>query len=442
MKRSLLVLLIFITLSVAGRISPQDSGIQYYGRVDRSQSSEISYGWPGVHFEFNFTGTSLTLHFENDENRYEIFIDEKRYPILTTRADNNNYLITNDLNNSVHKVLVHRRSETNWAKSTFTGITLSNGGELRDAPARRQTKIEIIGDSFITGYGTESSSINGEYEQFFQTTNTMKAFSAVVGKHYKSDYIVSGFSGRGLVRNGNNIEPDKPYGKYYDLVIPSEINTSNPVKWDHTKWKPDLIIMNFGLNDFSGTIEPADSDQWKETYHKFIDTLQSRAPGVNIILCATQDWPLDILRDLTKEVVDERPNDNSVYYYYYKVGNTGLDNHPSVREHQTIAEGLIELIDQHNLLENSTGVTENHVSSKQPQLTISHDANSINLSLPSAGEYQFSLYSLSGRQLMTKHVRADYTGTISFDLHMAPGVYMTTILGKGINYSSRMVWGN
>ncbi len=445
MKNSLLIVMIFCTLIMAGIISPHHTEIQYYGRVDKSNGSNVKYAWPGVHFEFNFTGTSLTLHFEEDENRYEVIIDGEHYPILTTDKQSRSYLISDYLSDSHHNVLIHRRTEKGWGVSTFAGITLDQGGEILQRPSRKKTKIEIIGDSFTTGYGNESESREGKTQIFFETTNTMKAFSAIVGRHYDSDYMVNGYSGLGLVRNAENSNPGKPYGRYYDYILPQQADYSygRPKKWDFSKWQPDLVIMNFGLNDFSGeNVEPADSDQWKRAYHTFIDSLQKRSPGVKIILCATRDWPHDILRNLTKEVVDERTENNSVYYYYYEVENTALHFHPSVSEHETIANGLISLIDEENLLDNSSPIVNKGNSVKSMKLTVSVESKCVNVSFPLSGSYHFSLYTTSGREVFSKQILSQQNQVVSIDLKdLTPGVYLTTILGNGVNTSNRIVLG-
>ncbi len=442
MYRAIVVsLLLFTVLTAAIKVSSTDSRIEYFGRVDKSVESQVRFSWSGIHFRFRFTGTSLTLHFNDHPNRYAVFIDGEEYPIITTDTSNINYPVSSDLTEGTHEVLVHRRSENNWGTTIFTGISIADEGEILEPAPRPEKKIEIIGDSYTTGYGNEHDSRDGDQTAFLMTTNTMKAFSSLVGRHYNADYMVSGYSGLGLIRNAGNADPDRPHGAYYDLTLSSEINSSTPALWDYSQWCADLVIINLGINDFSGdTIQPANGILWKEAYHNLIDTLQDRYPDVKIIICATDVWPDNLLEPLAQEVAaKEKAESSDVYYYFYNVDATALHWHPSVSEHQTIADGLISLIDKEKLLgSNSTLINRDRLYNRKLS-TLQSTSKGIALSVPSAGEYSFSLFSLRGQRVFHQTVQAEKNELFTIDNRNSTGMYVFQISGNGLKVSERLL---
>lgn len=403
----LLLLLCSILFSINAKSFKVDStNVRVYGRCDFSTVGEITYDWSGTRFDFVCTGPSIALRFKDNGNHYDIYInDTKQERLITTYADSV-YTIASELAEVEHRVRVERRTELTWGKATFKEIILDDNGTLLPAQAKPQKRYLQLGDSYTTGYGNEYPSKEGNQEDFVNTTNTGLAFGSLVGKHYDAEYVTLGFSGKGLIRNANGDSPGKEYPLYFDHLYNSEINigSTNPTTWDHSSWKPHIIAINLGINDFSGdSVEPADTLKWRARYGEFIDTLLTYYPKCAIIVMSTGDWPHNRLRASAKAVVDTAQNrGQAVYLYDYSVAASALHWHPSVSEHEEISEGLIALIDANELWKSSEYILA-------PIKTI---AGSISFS--KSGKVQlrniedsagsFSLYSLDGKCLIKKEI--------------------------------------
>ncbi|MDX8035709.1 SGNH/GDSL hydrolase family protein [Lentzea sp. BCCO 10_0856] len=317
------------------------------GALDRAHTAgrvtkQVQYTWPGVYFEGRFRGTSVGISLNDSSSYYDVQIDGRTVSTLV-KPGRTTYWVRN-LSNAEHRVRLVKRSESPWAAGEFGGFV----GNVLSKPAARARQIEFIGDSLTAGYGnlstTRDCSANGGVDR---NTNTDLSFGALTSRALNADYQVNAFSGRGMVRNYGGGEPGTSYRTYYDRAL---LNVDGDVWQNPGTWRPQLIVVGLGTNDFSTALKPG--EQWstpqdlvaayKSAYQGFLDKLRARyGPGTTIVVSVPEGS--GTFADAARQVVQERA-DSRVRYWNYAdpaLDRLGCDWHFSQRDHQLIS-GLLK----------------------------------------------------------------------------------------------------
>jgi lysophospholipase L1-like esterase len=314
------------------------------GRVTASGQ----YTWPGVYFEGRFRGTGVGVVLDDSANDYDVQVDGATVATLVTPGKTTYWV--NNLSNAEHRVRLVKRTESPWAAGKFGGFVAANGGAILAKPSARTRQIEFIGDSLTAGYGnlstTRDCSANGGVTR---NTNTDVSFGALTARTLNADYQVNAFSGRGMVRNYNGGEPGTSYRTYYDRAL---LNVDGDVWQNPGTWKPQVIVVGLGTNDFSTALKPG--EQWptpeslvaayKSAYHGFLDKLRTRYGSGPTIVVSVQDAS-GAFADAVRQVAQDRNNqgDARVRYWNYSdpaLDLLGCDWHFSARDHRLIAGKL------------------------------------------------------------------------------------------------------
>ncbi|WP_208758950.1 SGNH/GDSL hydrolase family protein [Microbispora triticiradicis] len=322
------------------------------GRVEAAGRS-VRYSWPGVYFEGRFRGTGVGIVLDDAVNDYDVQIDGATVATLVTPGRTTHWV--RNLRNGVHTVRLVKRSESPWAVGEFGGFVAAPGGAILPRPADRRRQIEFIGDSYTAGYGNMSGTRDCPAPgQIDRTTNADVSFGALTARGLGADYQINAFSGRGVVRNYNGIEPGTDYRTYYDRAL---IGVPGDVWKNPGTWHPQLIVIGLGINDFSTTINPGEPwtpetlvAAYKSAYHGFIDKLRSRyGKQAMIVVSATYMSNTTAFADAARQIVQDRNRrgDDRVRYWYYD--NTDLDYggcdwHPSAHDHKIISRRLGDFI--------------------------------------------------------------------------------------------------
>lgn len=270
MKRLIHLIFLFLIgfsgFSQTKLILPNDKNIRYVGRFDFANPSEVRFDWSGVYIQFAFTGTSCGLKMsDTGHNYYNIFIDDQASKTFDVKSDTV-LRLEMKAGKQAHSVQIYKRTEGNQGIGSFKGIQLSEKGELvpwKDIPSR---KIEFIGNSITCGYGTEG--LSGSERWRPQTENNYLSYAPVMARAFQADYHIVAHSGEGVVRNYGYKEKTSPNG-----TMPRRYNRLYDEKesplWDFSLWKPDVVVINLGTNDFSTKPQP-DKEVFQDTYKKLI----------------------------------------------------------------------------------------------------------------------------------------------------------------------------
>lgn len=310
-----------------------------------------AYQWPGLYFEAKFEGSSVYFTTGPGDVLLQVRVDGKPFGALV-KPTPGTYLI-DGLSNQPHDVRIDAVSENQSGKIIFGGFALPAAGKaLKASPRKRQ--IEFIGDSHTVGYGNTSPSRDCTEELVWATTDNLQAYGPKVAAHFDADYQVNAISGRGIVRN---------YGGFIADPLPVAypfITFDHAARYADVKWKPEIIVVALGANDFSTPLKA--DEKWKTrealhadyeaTYVKFVQGLRARNPRAFIVLWATDMAEHEIEREAGKVAAQlKAQGDGKVAFISIdKLEMTGCNWHPSVADHEAIADKLIRFIDAQHLL--------------------------------------------------------------------------------------------
>ena len=317
------------------------------GRVLESTTATgekaYEYSWPAIYFETAFKGDSLTLRFEDDQNNFQLIVNDGA-PTAINKPGKKDYVVA-ALTQGTHRVRLEKITETQESTGKFLGFYSD------DKPAalpKRKRQIEFIGDSYTVGYGNISPSRECDDQQLFNNTNSQLAFGPLVAKHFNADYHINASSGFGIVRNYSGIKPEKSLIGLYPFTLHNNqyIYANN--------WQPQVIVIGLGTNDFSTELK--DGERWKTRdelrtdyigkYAEFVKSLHRKNPKAQFVLMASDRMDGEIANQLTEVVsyvkaAGVKKIDSIIFT---DLDYQGCHWHPSAKDDAKLAATLTEYL--------------------------------------------------------------------------------------------------
>ncbi|HPG39399.1 MAG TPA: SGNH/GDSL hydrolase family protein [bacterium] len=328
-----------------GVIDADNANIQYVGRFDRTDPKKAVFDWSGVYIRAKFEGTSCSLRLVDGNNYYAVTIDNGNPQVLKTDTATV-YSVATGLADTIHTILIEKRTEAFVGQGEFLGFILDKGKDLLSPNPAPERRIEIIGNSMTCGYGVEGLSASEPFKN--ETENAALSYAALVGKALNADYQMVAYSGKGVVRNYGdaNKTSAEPMPSVYDRTC---YNNATRV-WDFTKWIPQVVIINLGTNDFSTQPYP-DKAVFQDAYTQLINRVQSNYAGVTIF-CVCGPMIGSPCSTYIQEVVTQCQANNTNKAVYYIGMSTSLltgtdrgsDWHPNISGQQKIANAILPVI--------------------------------------------------------------------------------------------------
>lgn len=316
-------------------IMPSEKIFNFYGRFDFSEKSQIKFDWPGCAIEFSFIGSGFKVLLDDGLNDFNVIIDKKLQKIIKTKPGVQIYTAANNLKKTAHNVLITKKTESFEKPSIFKGIILNPDSKILNPPSRPKYKIEFIGDSITIGYGNESRSI--KCKNFKNWTNNYFSYAQIASRELNAEANIIAISGKGVIRNyGEKAEiSKKPLSYYYNKTLLTQEKT----KWNFKKWKPDIVVICLGTNDFSTEPKPS-KDLFIKSYRKLISMVKDKNNKVKIFIMGSS-----ILEEPLNTYLEEIAKKEKVKFI--KLPKTpikllGCDWHPNVFAHQQISAILIK----------------------------------------------------------------------------------------------------
>lgn len=331
-----------LTLSSGGRMLTSPADESSFGSKDYTSQ------WPGSYFRAAFKGNTVFFRLGKGDAILHIVVDgQAASPLVKPSAG---IYQVEGLRNAKHKISVSVATESQAGPNTFGGFAIP-AGEKSLTLSQRHRQIEFIGDSHTVGYGDLSPVHSCTTDQVWADTDDTKAFGALTAAHYDADYQVNAISGRGVVRNFNGFKWDTlPQAYPYILFDKKQ-------KYEDASWKPQVLVIALGTNDFSTPLNPG--EPWKTraelhadyetTYVQFLKDLRAQNPSAYIIVWAT-DLVQGEIEAEARKVVEARKQQgdrNITFLPVHGLSFTACNGHPSIVDHQTISNMLIHLINTH-----------------------------------------------------------------------------------------------
>lgn len=347
--RSLACVVVLSTMTLFGFsrenqvFSPSDPSVTYVGRTF-IQDKKVSFDWAGVYFRFRFTGTSLSLKISDTKsNYYDVFLNDSWHSKVNFRGQDTIIHLFCNLDPGVHSVSIHKCTEGNEGKTTLHEILLDEGASLLPSINKERYKIEFIGNSITCGFGTETNNPQEKYTP--ETENSYHSYAAITSRYFDADYVLTAHSGIGVVHNYGDKKGLSEYTMLHRFF--NTLDNTKDENWDFSKWKPDVVVINLGTNDFSQEIKPTKADFIKG-YKKLLSSVR-KVYGNIPIFCLTSPMSNSLQFESVKEACESYA-DAQVYFipmlsHTLKGKNDlGAAYHPSYTGQRKMAMLLIPYI--------------------------------------------------------------------------------------------------
>ena len=305
---------------------------------------------PAAVIQFNAAAKSLEFEIEG-EARFRLDEDGKPIAIIETGA-RDVYKVNTTGTAGPHRFRLIKISESNPGGIRLFKISTDNDGKFAEAPKPGNRRIEFIGDSFTVGYGVDADL--GAPDSFvFKATNASKSYAFLLADGFKADFQVNAFSGRGLVRNYDNIVPEWNIQRLYEYTVPglapekiAEGISENELRYDFESFHPQVIVLFIGINDFQGNPPYAKKDDFKKAYASLLEKLRLAHPGVRFLLVSTKIWPNDDLTPTVKSIYESEiaSGKKDLEFVEVHTENTALHGHPSEHSQTELAQKLRPIV--------------------------------------------------------------------------------------------------
>ncbi len=327
-------------------VPADDPHISYVGRFSKSDPKAPRCAWSASQVRLRFEGTAINAVLsDGGQDRFQVVVDGKPTSIVRVKGKEQVASLATGLTKGEHTVELWRATEASFGPNTFHGFQLDEGATPLDlAPARHQ--IEVIGDSISCGYGNEGKNQNEHFSA--DTENAYLSYGAIAARELGADYACVAWSGKKMA-------PNNTIPELYDRTLPFEANS----KFDPAAagWKPDVVLVNLATNDFAK--ENPEEEMWVKAYHAFLEHVRERYPKARLY-CAlgpmmSDKWSasksaLSTARKYLNRIVDERKakGDANIAFLEFDMQDGkrgfGADWHPSVKQHQFMAEKFVKAV--------------------------------------------------------------------------------------------------
>lgn len=269
--------------TVLGFDSPS---VRVVGRFSKTDGARV-LDWSGTGAQVAFVGTSCKVKLRSTGAVLSVTIDGSPRPdlrLLEPTADTVVELVR-DLRQGPHVLEIGKRTEASVGTVTLQKFLVEgSAGTLTPPPERR---IEVVGNSITCGYGVLDSAKEHHFDPL--TQDVYSAWAFVAARPLGADLRTTCVSGRGLVRN---------YDASTSGILPDIFERSGPSPtspaWDFSGWKPQVVVVNLGTNDFASYPVP-DSAAWENAVVAFVGRIRKVYGPISVVLAdgpmLSDYWP-------------------------------------------------------------------------------------------------------------------------------------------------------
>ncbi|MGC9151132.1 MAG: SGNH/GDSL hydrolase family protein [Microbacter sp.] len=314
-----------------------DPMISYMGRGDFSNPDHPKFWVPGAQIIFRFQGDSCILHltdqhlYGNFFNIIQIIVDGK-YERLPLSKVQQVISVGSHLKDTVHTVILCKTTESNIGYLQFDGVSCH---QLLSPPSLPKRKIEFIGNSITCGTGSDCSTEPCGKGAWYAQHNAYLSYGPLTARALDAQYHLTAYSGIGLMYSCCNIPFTMP--QIFDKI--DMMNDS--LKWNFSNYQPNVVTICLGQNDGI-----QNEVQFCGAYIDFLTSLRKVYPHAQLVMLSSPMADSSLTRFLKKSIEQvnalmHRAGDLKVSYYFFKQRyNGGCNDHPTLAQHQKIADEL------------------------------------------------------------------------------------------------------
>jgi hypothetical protein len=314
-----------------------NSNFQYVGRIDFTNPKLPRYWMSGVYIMAKFSGTYCDIIINDPYQNYiQIVVDGGEAQRLQNSAGISTIKTVTGLVDGEHTLLICKTTETGKGYMEFLGLRCD---ELLTPDPLPTLKMEFIGNSITCGAGSDQTIRPCGVGAYEDQHNIYDSYGPLVARSIGAQWHISSYSGIGLINSCCGIS--------FDMTdVYQKINLApSGADYDVSQYVPDVITVCLGQND--GVM---DSAVFCSDYVSFIETLRGYYPDAQIVLLTSpmaDPTLLAFMKSCLTGIVDymNTNGDSKVYKFYYsQVYDNGCNYHPSIQEHQLMANELIPYI--------------------------------------------------------------------------------------------------
>jgi lysophospholipase L1-like esterase len=319
----------------AAPVAAADARITRMGRTVEMPDGALRFAYPGVRLSLAFTGRALSFEALSSGtlSNLEAVVDGGTPQLIKLNKERARYTLVDADKPGRHTIELMLRSETWQGVVTLAGF--ETDGQLEAAPPLPVRKMLVLGDSVTCAAGVDRSYDRKESAW----TDPRHSYGMLAAHALNAQVHLVCYGGRGLVRSWNNRTDEFNLPDFYELAI---ADAGQPVRWDHTRYDPDLIVSAIGTNDFNSGAP--DRTAYVATYVSLVRKLLRNHPHAQIVLTEGAILNGDAKRTMQSYIAETveklaDPRVRAVASTYYP-GDAG-DAHPTGPQHAEMARELV-----------------------------------------------------------------------------------------------------
>jgi hypothetical protein len=342
--------------------APYDAGVpelRYIGRTLTDGTAAFNgtcspatpcFEWSGTQVVARFTGaTEIDFLMSDGGNYFDVYVDGTltSNPAILGNGGAGQYPAATGLDSTqTHEVRLYRRTEALTGGLTLmSGVTFPFGGTLLAPSPAPPLRIELIGDSISCAkgiLGTDASCVAEPDNEDHDLS-----YGAITARALQGDLFTTAASYYGMYMDYfGTMEDTIP--SIYALTAP--FGTTSTTLWNFSTWVPDIVLLNLGTNDFSGS--NGDPGQpFVTAYVAFLQQLRQYYAEATIV-CLNGPMLVGAQATLAQTYIQSAismTNDPKVLFMAFPTqsqasGDEGCYAHPNVATHQAMATQLISFL--------------------------------------------------------------------------------------------------
>lgn len=313
-----------------------ETDVDFIGRFKQTDGG-YQFSWSGSTIRAGFVGTEISATLELIEKYQqtdflEVIIDGETQSTLELYPNSRRSIVLAEgLEYGYHTVELIKRTEQ-LSLMAFYGFDYGDSLPA-PAPARKERRIEVIGDSITSGYGVMR--MDGSRGFYSSEQDVLHTYGWLVAKSLDAEAVILGISSGGIVKN--------PVSERWNTYGGTVINEPYTTPAENI---PDLVIVNLGTIDNHGGIK---DDDFEIGYTRFIKELRTVYPDC-YILCTVGGITNEPYNVISKVVSEQNAKGDSRIFSYKIIASRdgenmcGGDFHPNANGHAAMAEELTVFI--------------------------------------------------------------------------------------------------